>query len=255
MDNLGNTSEVEGDLDTAARMFQEAIAIWRRLGQEPWLAMALNNLGKLLIRRGELALARAHILEALSLSQRMGNRRRSAYTLSAVAALAEAEGQAERALSLDAVAATAVAEIGAAPSPYRPRVQRAQPARAIPVGAISPGQAMTLDQAVEESLAWLADPGDPTEHGVQVPNAQPSVAMPSAPSQSPADGLTRREREVVGLLTLGLTNRQVGEALVLTEGTVENYVQRILGKLGFNKRAQIAVWAVEHGLGTQSKVS
>ena len=38
---------------------------------------------------------------------------------------------------------------------------------------------------------------------------------------------------------------------MLTEGTVENYVQRVLGKLGFNNRAQIAVWALEHGLRRQ----
>ena len=61
--------------------------------------------------------------------------------------------------------------------------------------------------------------------------------------------MTRREREVAALLAVGMTNRQVAAALVLAEGTAENYVQRILGKLGFNNRAQVAVWAVEHGLG------
>jgi DNA-binding NarL/FixJ family response regulator len=62
-------------------------------------------------------------------------------------------------------------------------------------------------------------------------------------------GLSPREREVAALIARGLTNRQIAEALVLSEGTVENYVQRIMGKLGFNRRAQIAAWAVEHGLG------
>ena len=51
-------------------MFEEAIAIWRELGQGPWLAMALNNLGKVQIRRGELDAARVHLLEALSLAHR-----------------------------------------------------------------------------------------------------------------------------------------------------------------------------------------
>jgi DNA-binding NarL/FixJ family response regulator len=60
--------------------------------------------------------------------------------------------------------------------------------------------------------------------------------------------LTRREREVVMLLARGLTNRQIGEALVVTEGTAENYVQRVLSKLGVNNRAQVAVWALQHGL-------
>jgi DNA-binding NarL/FixJ family response regulator len=86
---------------------------------------------------------------------------------------------------------------------------------------------MTFEQAVADSLAWLAEP---------VPVTEPAP-----------DGLTRRERDVVALLARGQTNRQIAEALVLTEGTVENYVQRILGKLGVNNRAQIAVWAVAHG--------
>jgi len=92
---------------------------------------------------------------------------------------------------------------------------------------------VTLEEAVEETLAWLAE--------------APPAAAPS--SEAPAVAmLTRRERQVVALLARGLTNRQIAEALVLTEGTAENYVQRILGKLNFNNRAQIAVWAVEHGV-------
>jgi DNA-binding NarL/FixJ family response regulator len=53
---------------------------------------------------------------------------------------------------------------------------------------------------------------------------------------------------VVGLLARGLTNRQIALTLVVTEGTAENYVQRVLGKLGFNNRTQVAAWAVGSGL-------
>jgi DNA-binding NarL/FixJ family response regulator len=35
---------------------------------------------------------------------------------------------------------------------------------------------------------------------------------------------------------------------VLTEGTVANHVEHILGRLGFKSRTQIAVWATQHGL-------
>ena len=55
--------------------------------------------------------------------------------------------------------------------------------------------------------------------------------------------------EVAHLIAPGLTNRQLAEALVVTEGSAANYVQRILTKLDFNTRAQIAAWAVEHRLG------
>jgi DNA-binding CsgD family transcriptional regulator len=60
--------------------------------------------------------------------------------------------------------------------------------------------------------------------------------------------LTPREREVAVLITGGLTNAEIAERLVLVPGTVANYVERILRKLGLRARAQIAAWAVEHGL-------
>ena len=61
-------------------------------------------------------------------------------------------------------------------------------------------------------------------------------------------GLTPREREVARLVAEGKSNREIAEALVLSERTVENHVGNILMKLGFDSRAQVAVWAVEKGL-------
>lgn len=61
-------------------------------------------------------------------------------------------------------------------------------------------------------------------------------------------GLTPREREVAGLVARGLSNREIADALVLGERTVETHVGHILAKLGFGSRAQIAAWAVEAGL-------
>jgi DNA-binding CsgD family transcriptional regulator/tetratricopeptide (TPR) repeat protein len=61
-------------------------------------------------------------------------------------------------------------------------------------------------------------------------------------------GLTRREQEVAGLVAEGKSNREIAETLVLSERTVENHVGNILMKLGFDSRAQVAVWAVEKGL-------
>jgi DNA-binding CsgD family transcriptional regulator len=61
-------------------------------------------------------------------------------------------------------------------------------------------------------------------------------------------GLTAREREVALLVSQGKSNREIADALVLSERTVENHVGNILTKLGYESRAQIAVWAVEKGL-------
>jgi DNA-binding CsgD family transcriptional regulator len=64
-------------------------------------------------------------------------------------------------------------------------------------------------------------------------------------------GLTRREREVAGLIGKGKSNRAIAETLVIGERTVEGHMGNLLGKLGFTSRAQIAVWAAENGLTKQ----
>ena len=60
-------------------------------------------------------------------------------------------------------------------------------------------------------------------------------------AQSLSDGgLTRREREVAGLVADGLTNRAIAQRLFLSERTAANHVQHILDKLGLANRSQIA---------------
>jgi two-component system, NarL family, response regulator DevR len=57
--------------------------------------------------------------------------------------------------------------------------------------------------------------------------------------------LNPREREVLGLIADGLTNRQIGNRLSLTEKTVKNYVSSLLAKLGLQSRTQAAVLHLE----------
>lgn len=59
---------------------------------------------------------------------------------------------------------------------------------------------------------------------------------------SDAAALTKREREVADCVARGLSNREIGRSLVISERTAEGHVQHILVKLGFISRAQIAAW-------------
>ncbi len=61
----------------------------------------------------------------------------------------------------------------------------------------------------------------------------------AAPAGSP---LSPRELEVARLVARGLTNKQIGETLYVSERTAENHVQHILVKLGFSNRSRIAAW-------------
>ncbi|MEU8775208.1 response regulator transcription factor [Streptomyces sp. NPDC048606] len=60
--------------------------------------------------------------------------------------------------------------------------------------------------------------------------------------------LTEREREVLGLIADGRSNREIARALVLSEKTVKTHVSNILMKLDLSDRTQAALWAVRHGI-------
>ena len=60
--------------------------------------------------------------------------------------------------------------------------------------------------------------------------------------------LSEREKEILGLVARGLTNRQIAEALVISPNTVRNHVSRILEKLDMSRRSEAASFATRHGL-------
>lgn len=54
--------------------------------------------------------------------------------------------------------------------------------------------------------------------------------------------LAKPEADVARLVAEGLSNKQIGARLFISERTVDSHVRSILNKLGFNSRAQIAGW-------------
>ena len=60
--------------------------------------------------------------------------------------------------------------------------------------------------------------------------------------------LSAREKEVLILVTDGLTNKQIASALIISENTVRNHVSNIFDKLGVGSQAAATKWAVENGL-------
>lgn len=59
------------------------------------------------------------------------------------------------------------------------------------------------------------------------------------------DGLSEQDRTLLALLGEGLTNRQIAARMHLAEKTVKNYVSRLLGRLGMERRTQAAVYAAK----------
>ena len=60
--------------------------------------------------------------------------------------------------------------------------------------------------------------------------------------------LVEREREILKLISQGMTNAEIAHSLFLSEGTIRNYVSAILEKLGVEDRTQAAVLALRFGL-------
>ncbi|MET9851081.1 ATP-binding protein [Streptomyces ossamyceticus] len=75
---------------------------------------------------------------------------------------------------------------------------------------------------------------------------EPPQAVPETPVP-----LTARETEVTLLVAEGLANQQIADRLVIARRTAEGHVERILGKLGFHNRSQIAAWATTQGFAAE----
>jgi NarL family two-component system response regulator LiaR len=106
-------------------------------------------------------------------------------------------------------------------------------------------QADLLD-AIERAMR-----GEPALHPEAQRKLIEHLSHPPAPAGDAAelDQLTGRELEVLKLIARGQNNRQIAEALTITEGTVKGHVSNILSKLHLQDRTQAALYAVKYGLG------
>ena len=74
------------------------------------------------------------------------------------------------------------------------------------------------------------------------------LVVPNDPG-APGDGLTDRERDMLGLLARGLTNGEIATTLFLSEGTVRNGLTTVYQKIGAKTSREASAWAWRNGLG------
>jgi DNA-binding NarL/FixJ family response regulator len=86
-------------------------------------------------------------------------------------------------------------------------------------------------------------------------NKQTKTQRPDPVRQALLNYLTNREKEVLALLTEGITYKGVADRLVISETTVKTHVNNIFQKLQVNDRTQAVLYALKHGLVTQSRSS
>jgi DNA-binding NarL/FixJ family response regulator len=93
-------------------------------------------------------------------------------------------------------------------------------------------------KAAAGESAWTRDELRRVTGALATPRLNADVEVP----------LTQRESEVLRQLALGLTNKEIAQALHISYETVKEHVQHILRKVGVSDRTQAAVWAVRKGL-------
>jgi HD-GYP domain-containing protein (c-di-GMP phosphodiesterase class II) len=110
--------------------------------------------------------------------------------------------------------------------------------------------ALSRDEAAAELRAMSGDgrlDGEAVER-VLVAAGHRRSARPALPA-----GLTSREAEVLRLLALGATTRQVADQLVISPKTADHHVQHIYTKIGVSTRGAAALFAIEHGILTTDR--
>ena len=242
LSGLGVLAAASGDHVRATALLEESLAMARETMNSDSGATTLFRLGRAVFWQGDLARSATLFKDSLVLRKQRADKAGIAACLDGLAGVAVMGDRLEESARLFG-AAQALRE--AIRNPVAP-AQRAEYDRHVATvrttldeetlaAAWAAGRAMTLDEAIEYALVLKAPPpagrsGDP------------------AVRTGAAAVLTPREREVAALIADGLTNREIAARLVVAERTAEGHVQSILNRLGFSSRAQIAVWAVEHGL-------
>jgi tetratricopeptide (TPR) repeat protein len=111
----GAAKRVEGNLEEAARLFEEALGLLRELGDRRFTATVLYNLGHIARDRGDLTRAASLLAESLDLSTQIGDRSSIADYSVSIALIAEAAARPERAARLLGAAAAVQQELAVSP--------------------------------------------------------------------------------------------------------------------------------------------
>jgi non-specific serine/threonine protein kinase len=270
LDQLGHLALKEGDLDSAVAHHQASLRAWQDADIPPGIQHALMNLALLALEGGDGRAARRTFEHSFALAQSSGDR---LSVISALHGLGQAAAMAGDAGETELRFGSALKlshEIGSnhllgtsLRGLARAAFMRGHMARGLRLAAAATatfqGHGGPLDRYPRQQLdAQIASAraalgpraADVAERSGSAMDAQAAVAY-ALQLEQPSEGgpaLSPRERQIVSLLTRGLSNKQIASAMAISERTAEGHVERTRNKLGLANRAQVAAWGVEHHL-------
>jgi predicted ATPase/DNA-binding CsgD family transcriptional regulator len=233
---LGELAVRCNQYERASDLLKESLDLSRRAGEKWGIAIALGSLGWVAFRQHDYREMRKLIGESLDVRMETGDRGGMAWCLEKLAEAKSELSYFQPAVIIFGAAFTLRASVGsvmdAADRPDYERLiswLRTELGKVAFEAAWTEGQAMRLEQAIEFALA------------------NPELTENDVSLKGKYGGLTGRERETARLIAQGKSNREIANEMTIRVKTVETYVTRILNKLGFDSRVQIATWMIERG--------
>jgi predicted ATPase/DNA-binding CsgD family transcriptional regulator/DNA-binding XRE family transcriptional regulator len=275
---LGAAHRYLGDHAEACRHFELAVAHRRRLGDEPGIAAALNNVALTAVDAVEFGRAQRLFEETLAAKRKLGDPRSVAIGLANLADVFVKTGQVSHASRALAEAADLAADLGDLQLTGTIACVQGDLARTSREFA---GAARHYQRSLDcfkaggnvhdmvlalcglgVALHHLGQPGESARllreaearaigagNSNRMPDVRAALAEAGQPPLTrPPDALTARQAEVLAQLAAGLSNKAIADELHLSEGTVERHLATIYRKLGLRNRAQATRYALRHGL-------
>ena len=220
-----------GDVERATAASLDGLRLARQAGDLYTLKVWLLNLGTGALVAGDRDAAAPLLAEALQLAFRLDDRVQLAYLLDAAACLKAASGNADDAARLLGAGEAVRIGAGAQVMPFiAPLVEQAAASARTALGG-------SRYQAARDAGGRLD-----RDAAVRLALGQPEGAVAPSSGVAGPGPLSPRELEVARLVAEGLTNKEIGGRLFISEHTVDTHVRGIMNKLGFDSRARIAAW-------------
>jgi predicted ATPase/DNA-binding CsgD family transcriptional regulator len=243
----------QGNYQQALTYFEQAIDLFETADNPYWPTWPSVSMAYVFLREGDRLQASTIFKNCLEQFQKDENVIGMVYTIEGFASLCMTQERLKHATRLFAWADAMREKLGDDRQPVeqnsvdydlaiiRSRLDKAEFAR-----FSEEGRALTIEQATALALKSVD----------QITEIKLDAKIPipaTLPSQREVEkqkygGLTSREREVAAQIAQGKSNQAIAAELFVSLKTVEANVTRILSKLGFTSRAQIAGWAVAKGL-------